>query len=189
MVFDPKAAMKNAGGGGKRDEDTRPVPAGTYLLAMRWYKRRTSNAGKPGIRGKFEVIYGPAKGRILWCGMSLNEASGGAMVRLAAYCQCVGDDSPFDLMDDTEFRRRFKHQPFKARISCKTERGSDGKQYTNNDIERFEPELTEEELAFIDTWLEEDRAERDAAAAQAAATGEDPGGDDAPPPTDSDIPF
>lgn len=190
MTFDPRKYREKAGddqGGGDRDD--RPLPAGTYMLAMTWFKRGQAKDGADMLRAKFTCIYGAAKGRSFFAPVSLNFRKAGAAGRFAAWCACVGNEDPIDERKDAAIRSRFAFRPFKAKVSAKQEEYK-GETRTQNDIDRFVPEMTDEERAFAAAWFEEQAAEREAreasrGAALSDAYHEEP---DDPGPSDDDAP-
>lgn len=197
--FNPKTAAAEAA---KRREEQGPlgVVAGTYLLALRWFQRQAAKSGADYIRGRFEVIYGPGKGRSFFTNVSLDQDKPGAVTRLAVWCECVGQNEEFDLDSDREIKRVFLHQPFKARVSAKKGRNP-GEVF--NDIERYETDLTQDERAAVDAILDELEAKGLIGGSDGDYSNEDFGGesgggggtgtpppdDDWQPPSDEDIPF
>jgi hypothetical protein len=128
------------------------VPAGTFLLALQWFVRREAHSGADYIRGRFEVVWGPGKGRSFYTNVSFDTTKPGAVTRLAVWCEAVGQQEEFDLSNDREVKRVFLHQPFKARVSAKKGR-KEGE--VDNDIERYETTLTPDEQAAVDAILDE----------------------------------
>ena len=144
-LFDPSKHQKAPGGGGGDSSD---LPAGEYLLAMKWFERRTSKAGGPYLRAKYVVCYGPRSGAEFFSNVSIDVSKPGAAGRLGVYCAAVGIDKPFDLADDGALRRAFLGKPFKAKVSVRSSNG-----YTNHDIERYSPTVSPAERRVMDNWV------------------------------------
>ena len=166
-MFDP---TKYEGSNSSRQSG---IAAGEYLLSIESIERKQGKNG-PYLRARFEVVYGPRAGAHFWSNIGINVASSaGTAARLAILCKCVGQTAPFDLNDDRSIARAIVGKPFKARIK-RVENGG----YVNNDIERYMPELTDEERRAADGWVL-DRQE-------AEAMGDSYRGDDADM---DDLPF
>lgn len=148
------------------------IPAGEYLLAIAYLERKQGRNG-PYLRARYEIIDGQRAGQTFFSNIGINVAeSRGSAGRLAVFCRCIGQQSPFDLDDDRSVNRAFVGRPFKARVSLKQ-----NGQWTNNDIERYLPELTDEERRIADGWVL-DRQE-------SQAMGDEPSYEDEP----DDMPF
>ena len=155
-MFDPSKTQGEGEGG---------VPAGEHLIALVWFERKRSKAGKFYMRCKFEVCSGDLAGRTFYATQSLAESSYG---RLGVWCSCVGVTERFDLEDQKALSGAFAYKPFKAKIKVTT-----SGQYTNHDIERFVPKLSDAEQKAARGWVL-DRAEE---AAMGGASDEEKGDD------------
>lgn len=172
-LFDPNQHKKPA-------DQPQGVPPSDYLLAITYLKRNFAKTdGKPYLRAKFQVIYGPLKGQEFYDSISLDLTNQGAMFRLALLSEQCGVTQAFDLDNDDEIKERLMRRPFKARVK----RSVSG-QYTNNGIERYITDPTPQEVHAMQVWHMEDEERR-------ASGGGSSGSDsrDAPPPGDDDIPF
>lgn len=142
-LFDPK---KNGEGGGGRSDAS--IPSGEYLLALVWFERRRSKRGNDYLRAKYEVVAGQRAGATFFSNLSLDVASPGTAGRLSLFCACVGQEVAFDLGKDEEVRKAWCGKPFKARVEVRTEGG-----WTNVDLARYLPQLTDAERKAADGWV------------------------------------
>lgn len=172
-MFDPKAH-----GGGGSDAD---LPSGEYLLALRWFERRTSKKDKPYLRAKYEIVHGPKAGKDFFSNLSIDTGNEGAAGRLSVYCTAVGVEEAFSLADDDALKRLFVGKPFKARIA-RTENG----QYTNYDIERYVLKVSDAERRLMDAWVLDQQEAEAMGERRGSGSGGKSGGNDF---VDDDIPF
>ncbi len=137
MAFDPNKKYSSA------------LPAGTYLLAMVKFERKQGRnpPHMPYMNCTFLVIDGPAKNRKFFSMIGLDESNDGAMGRLSLYCKACGVTQAFELSDDEAFSDAFMHKPFKANVEMR-QNGD----YTNNDIKRYELNLTRREVEVGDAY-------------------------------------
>lgn len=183
-TFDPK----NPPGGGSTNSND-GVAAGDYLLILKSFKRaHGKQSGKPYLRGCFQVIHGPAKGRTFFDSLSLDMGNSGAMFRLSMLCEQVASGA-FDLDDDQAIKDAICRKPFKARVS----REVNG-QYTNNGISRYlNKEVTEFDRRIMDTWAYDDAERQQHGGGGDGVDGDGLPYDDAPHPAgggyNDDIPF
>jgi hypothetical protein len=146
MAFDPNKKYSNA------------LPAGSYLLAMVKFERKNGRKPPyhPYMNCTFLVIDGPSKGRKFFSMIGLDESNDGAMGRLSLYCKACGVTQAFELSDDEAFSDAFMHKPFKAEVK-QTQNGD----YTNNDIQRYELNLTRREVEIGDAYWNKVQDEAD----------------------------
>lgn len=144
-LFDPS---KHGNGSGDRRDDGGGIPAGEYLLAMRWFERRTAKSGAAYLRAKYEVIHGPRSGQTFFANVSLDVSKAGVAGRLSVYCAAIGQDRPFDLNSDEAVKRAFLGKPFKAKVSVRESNG-----YTNTDLERCFAQVSPAERRTMDAWV------------------------------------
>lgn len=163
-TFDP---TKHGGGGGGG------IPAGEYILAIVWFERRTAKSGGSYLRAKYQVCVGAKAGQTFFSNLSIDTSKEGSAGRLAVFCACVGQQEAFSLTDDKVLRRVFVGKPFKARVSVKVEG-----QYTNNDIERYVPKVTDAERRMMDGWVLDQNEDK-------AMNGGGSDDDDSPHPADT----
>lgn len=162
--------------------------AGAFLAVfVKMLGRGKTRSGKPFVRFRGEIIGGQPEGQEgkLWNErVFINEE---AWKRLGALCKAMGSTERFNLQDDRQVRQAMLGRPFKAKFKCR--QGSDGNDYA--EIAFSEHELTEEESTAIDLWIEEATASGFYDRMHEAGDWDDPqrGDDEAPPPTDDDIPF
>lgn len=171
QMFDPKA---HTGSG-----DSSDLPSGEFLLALRWFERRTSKKNTPYLRCKYVVIHGPKAGAEFFANLSIDTHNEGAAGRLSVFCAAVGVSEAFSLADDDALRRLFVDKPFKARVSRKV-----NGEYVNHDIERYLLKVSDAERKLMDGWvLDQQEAE---AMGERRGSGQGSGGGDF---ADDDIPF
>lgn len=151
-TFDPKKEREK-----NKDEG---IPAGDYLLVLKSFERKTARtSGKDYLRSRFQVIYGPAKGKSFFDSISLDTGNSGSMLRLSLLAEGCGRTEPFDLDSDADLRAALTGKPFKARVKRAFENG-----YTNNGIERYlvsEKDVSQREREIMDIWSMERQEEED----------------------------
>jgi hypothetical protein len=140
-TFDPKNRPAQ--------QDNDGVPGGDYLIVLKNFARKTSAAGNPYLRARYEVIAGPAKGKQFFDSIGLDVSNSGTAFRLSMFAELVGRTEAFDLENDAELREVFCNRPFKARIK-RTVQG----QYVNNGIERYVPakDVSQRENEIMAIW-------------------------------------
>lgn len=144
-LFDPSKHSKTGAASGN---DSTDLPAGEYLLAMKWFERRTAKTGGAYLRAKYVVVYGPRSGAEFFSNVSIDVSKPGSAGRLGVYCAAIGVDKPFDLADDGAVKRAFLGKPFKAKVSVRSSNG-----YTNHDVERYLPQVSSAERRAMDNWV------------------------------------
>lgn len=101
--------------------DREVVPAGTYLVHLDTFERRTSESSrKDYLAMEFVILSGPYKGRKVFDNMSLNEK---ALWRLAQLCKAVGFMEEFDLDDDEAVAEALQEKKFALRTKTETYQG------------------------------------------------------------------
>lgn len=144
-MFDPKnrpAPTKDDG-----------VPSSDYLIVLKNFSRREAKTdGKPYLRGRYEIIAGPAKGKTFFDSIGLDVTNAGTAFRLSMFAELCGVNQAFDLDDDQVLRELLCNKPFKARVK-RTVQG----QYVNNGIERYFPlkDVSQREQEIMNIWAME----------------------------------
>jgi hypothetical protein len=116
--FDPSRHGNDSEGGG-----VDPVPAGTYVLAVRNFKREVRN-GKRQIDfiicavldDELNAIAGDAYAPI-WEVVTLTDA---AAFRIANLLNAIGAEPPINVMSDKELARAVRWRPFRASVTRRT---------------------------------------------------------------------
>lgn len=166
-MFDPSKHK-----GSQQAQGSGDLPAGDYLLAMKWFERRTAKTGGAYLRCKYAVVYGPRAGAEFWSNLSIDVSKEGAAGRLSVYCSAVGVDKPFSLSDDSALRRVFVGRPFKAKVKVRVDGG-----YTNHDIERYVLSVSDSERQIMNNWVL-DQQEAEAMGERRGARSAQPGNGD-----------
>lgn len=185
--FDPTGYNSDTDGG-------ELLPAGVYVFWARSFKRRTSN-GKDQILFVIDAIADAAGKRVPQRRYSpvfeTVTLTAKAAWRLAAYCQAVGQTSPFNAMSDREVSSAFRYKPFKAKLKHSTYNGSvSAKLDTFLQMSGVDKRLAEEALQdqAIDRTTGGDYDENDSGGGYGGESGYG-GGDDGYDFDDSEIPF
>lgn len=162
--------MNNPVGGDDRTPD-KPIPAGEYMLALVWFKRRTSARGNPYLRCRFVVCGGPKKGEGFFCPWSLDTSKPGCRKRWELWMEGVGCSEQIDLDDDGVIARVFRGKPFKAEVK-REQRG----EYESNDIDRliYTRHYTARDQREMAEWTAEWNQQRDGSAWKSQDPGADP---------------
>ncbi len=207
--FNPSDSAPGSDGDGRAP--ARVVPPNDYLLAMVGLYRKTAANGRDYLNCRYRVIHGEHEGAEFYSSLGIDVSNHNIAGRLGVYCRCIGQEEEFDLDNKGDLMRVFLGKPFKAKVK-RREREYQGKTYTDNDVERYIPEVTDAERSvmnlfaanFRDTeatgsWGQTGGGTRDAdpqgdpfaGGDQRGAGGSDPF-DRNPPagnPADDDIPF
>jgi len=130
-----------------QNSDFQALAAGTYVVAMTKYERKTSQKGTQYLRATFKVVHGRAKGKTFFSSVGLDTSKEGTATRLGLYCRAVGVTKAFDLDNDGALEAAFLGKPFKAQVN-QTQNG----QYVNNDIQKYVFELTSDEAGAAEDW-------------------------------------
>lgn len=143
------------------------VPAGRYVLALVWFKRKISGSGNDYLSAKYEIVAGPLKGKAFFTSVGLDIGKRGNQIRWSIWCEAVGVVESFELGSiaegnanegDEEIRQRFVDQAFVGEVEVEK-----NGQYTNNTISKILPpkSTTAEELDLIIAYKKTQAEERD----------------------------
>lgn len=141
-MFDPKNRPAPSSNDG--------VPGGDYLVVLKNFSRKFANkTGQPYLRGRYEIVAGPAKGKQFFDSIGLDVTNPGTAFRLSMFAELCGVTEAFDLDDDNLLRELLCNKPFKARVN----RSIQG-QYVNNGIGRYFPlkEVSQREQELMAVW-------------------------------------
>lgn len=137
-------------GDGSGGNQASNVPAGSYLLALVWFRRKRNKEGTADyLSCKYEVLAGPLKGSAFFSAISVDVSKAGTVTRWQIWMRVLELEEEFEIGDsaegtdgegDREISRLFQGKPFGAEVDRKTENG-----YVNNGIARY---------LFASRWLQ-----------------------------------
>lgn len=162
------------GGGGDRPPAV-VLPPGPEVVALVWFKRKTSeNSGRDYLNALFEICGGPHKGKSFFTVVSLNLDSPGSVTRWQVWIGALEIRETFELGDtsegtdrtgDANISRLFKGKPFACELEVET--GTDGQKRQNIKSVIFRSKWTDEQKAIARAYIE----------GRAASSPEDTAGD------------
>ena len=185
--FDPSEATKKSG-------NNKPIlPPGIYVMAAKMFKRTTKNGkerlmfvcvpmigegNKPVSKDEYQAVFET-------CTLTVE-----ASFRLGMLCLAVGRNTPFDVNSDSQVSSIFVRKPFKARVIHEPYQGKISPKIKEYLV------MTSEEEKLADVVFEDWDIDGDSSGGyhgnSETSYDDYPEGavdDNAPPPTDDDIPF
>lgn len=192
-----KVGPSQGAGDGPRTE-TITVPAGDYLVALCYFKHKTSKKGKPILSCKWEVIAGPFRGKGFWAMMNQDLSNEYACKLWEGFFTACGLTEALEIEGNEgviNIARNCKGVPVKVAVNNKPFNGK-----PSNDLRFFHwpSKVTDAERGIMTAWKDGAGVSNDynpnppAEESYADPTPDDngPGYDDyAEPADDDDIPF
>lgn len=152
----------------KPEREQKIIPAGTYILGMKWFRRKVGKtSGKEYFSILHEVAGGPKAGDGFFSPLSIDMSKMGTQVRWNLLCEALGLTEPFEIgchdegnteEGDQNIQNLFIGRAFKAEVEV-TKSGD----YVNNNIKSiaYLRNYTEKDWETVKDWERKFREKED----------------------------